>query len=68
MRAFIVSVVVYIAYAAYATFTDNEWMNIAAGVILIIGLLIMNRKVVSALWGYLTDMIKSFSEKRKKGE
>ncbi len=64
-RRFAVSVVCYIAYAAYATFSDNEWMNIAIGVILIIGLFILNKKVVGALWGYLTDTIRSFRKKKK---
>ena len=64
-RPFAVSVVCYIAYAAYATFTDNEWMNIVIGVILIIGLFILNGKVVSALWGYVTDTIKSYKGKKK---
>ncbi len=64
-RRFALSVVVYIAYAAYATFTDNEWMNIAIGVILIIGLFILNNKTVAALWGYLIDTIKSFRGKKK---
>ena len=64
-RRFAVSVIFYIAYAAFATFTDNEWMNVAIGVILIVGLFILNRRVVAALWGYLTDTIKSFRQKKK---
>ena len=64
-RRFAVSVIFYIAYAAFATFTDNEWMNVAIGVILIVGLFILNRRVVAALWGYLTDTLRSFMKKEK---
>ncbi|MBO4889471.1 MAG: polysaccharide biosynthesis C-terminal domain-containing protein [Lachnospiraceae bacterium] len=64
-RRFAVSVIFYIAYAAFATFTDNEWMNVAIGVILIVGLFILNRRVVAALWGYLTDTVRSFMKKEK---
>ena len=65
-RPLIASIVTYIAYASFATFTDNEWLNVAIGVILIIGLMILNRKVVGALWGYLMDMIKSLKNRERK--
>lgn len=54
----------YIAYAAYATVTGKEWMNILIGVILIIGLMIINRRTVTALWGYFTDAVAQFRSKR----
>ena len=64
-RRFIIALAAYTVYAAYATFTDKEWLNILIGVILIIGLLILNRKVVASLWGYCTDMIKSLFKDKK---
>ncbi len=64
-KNFVIAVTAYVAYASYATFTDNEWMNVSIGVILIIGLLILNRKVVGALWGYVTDMLKSIVGKKR---
>ncbi|MCR5302871.1 MAG: polysaccharide biosynthesis C-terminal domain-containing protein [Lachnospiraceae bacterium] len=54
----IISVAVYVIYAGFATVTQNEWMNVLTGVILIIGLMILNRKTVAALWGYCMDFIK----------
>ena len=65
-RRFAAALAVYIAYAAFATLTSNEWMNIAIGVILIVGLFILNGKVVAALWGYLTDTIKSFVDSKRR--
>ncbi len=68
MRRFVTAAAVYTVYAAFATFTDNEWMNITAGVILITGLMILNKKAVCALWTYATDMMGSYLKKSKKGE
>ena len=68
MRRFVTAAAVYTVYAAFATFTDNEWMNITAGAILITGLMILNKKAVCALWTYAIDMIGSYLKKSKKGE
>ena len=68
MRRFVTAAAVYTVYAAFATFTDNEWMNITAGVILITGLMILNKKAVCALWTYATDMMGSYLKKSRKGE
>lgn len=57
-RNFAVALIAYIAYAAYATVTQNEWASIATGIILILGLLIINRKTVAALWGYCIDTLR----------
>ncbi len=65
-KNFVISLVVYIAYAAFATVTDNEWMNVASGVILIIGLMILNRKVVSALWQYAKDSVADLLKKNRR--
>ncbi len=67
-RRFVISLVAYAIYSVYATFGKNEWLNVGAGVILIIALMILNRKVVSALWGYGTQMIKDLKKNRKTGE
>ncbi len=64
-RNFVISLAVYILYAVFATFTANEWMNMAGGVILIIGLMILNRKVVAALWSYCTDYINKIKRRKK---
>ena len=63
-KPFVGGLAAYIVYAVYATITENEWMNALIGVILIFGLMMLNRKTVSALWGYCKDMITNF---RKKG-
>ena len=64
-RNFLIALAAYVLYAFYATVSDNELSNLVAGVGLIIGLMILNRKVVSALWGYCIDMIKSCVKRGK---
>ncbi|MBO4903733.1 MAG: oligosaccharide flippase family protein [Lachnospiraceae bacterium] len=54
----------YMIYAAYATVSTNEWVCAGTGVGLIIVLMLINRKVAAALWGYGMDMIKD-RKKRK---
>ena len=65
-RSFAVSLAAYMIYAFYATFTDKEWMNIAAGVILIIGLIILNRNVAASLWGYCMQYINRIRRRKLK--
>ncbi|MCR5687526.1 MAG: oligosaccharide flippase family protein [Lachnospiraceae bacterium] len=68
-RNFIISLAAYILYALYATIGHTEWINIAAGVILITVLVILNRKVAAALWGYGVSLIKDFrKDKRRDGQ
>ena len=57
---------VYIVYAFYATVCENEWMNVAAGVILSIVHIVINRRVASALWGYAADAIKSMKKDKRR--
>jgi len=61
----VISLVAYIGYASYATVTENEWMNALIGVILIIGLMVINRKVVAALWGYVVETVTDFVKEKK---
>ena len=65
-RNFIISLAFYMVYAVYATFTGNEWMNMAIGVILIIMITVINRKTAAALWGYALQTINDFRMKRRK--
>ena len=68
-KRFIAALLTYIAYAAFATVCKNEWMNIVSGVILIGALMLINRKTVAALFGYLSVMIKDLGKnKNKTGE
>lgn len=54
-RNFVISLVVYIAYAAYATVCTEEWTNVVLGAVLIIMLCILNRKVVQSLWSFVRN-------------
>ena len=63
-RRFIAGLVIYMGYAAYATFVQNEWENVAAGVILIVVLIIINRKVAAALCRYAAGLIKDMKKRK----
>ncbi len=65
-RSFAASLVIYIAYAFYATITSNEWMNVAVGVILIVAVCMINNKVVKALLKLCADTLKDMRKKRTK--
>ncbi len=52
-RNFILMLVIYIVYAAYATVCSSEWVNIAAGCVLMVLLFVINRKVVKGLISYI---------------
>ena len=68
LKRFAVALSVYIAYAFYATMTRNEWMNMAVGVILIIALIILNKKTAKALMGYCIEWLKSIRKSNKEKE
>ena len=63
-KRFIIGLAAYTAYASYATVAEKEWMNAGVGVILIIALTILNGKIVTALWGYATLMIKDLKKNK----
>lgn len=62
---FVIALVCYIGYASYATFTVNEVCSIAAGLVLMVALMILNRKTVLALIAYVCEL---FGKKEKNNE
>jgi len=60
-KIFIISLLVYIAYASYATVCETEWINVVLGLALIAFECILNIKVVKSLLSYA----KSFLHKEK---
>lgn len=60
---FIVGLLVYICYATYATFTNNELISVAIGVILAIFVLLLNLRTFMSLLSYVLEL---FSKKEKK--
>ena len=59
---FVIGLVAYICYGAYATFTSKELYSVLLGLCLIIGLMILNMKTVKALLDYVLGF---FSKKEK---
>ena len=67
-RNFIISLVLYIGYASYATVTSREWLNVAIGICLIAIIMILNKKVVKSLFEYCVSFIKGIFKKEKSDE
>lgn len=67
-KNFVISLILYIGYASYATVTDNEWINVAVGTVLMASVMILNRKVVKSLFGYCVEFIKGLLKKEKSDE
>ncbi len=61
---FAAGLVCYIIYAGYATVSTNEWISAGTGVLLMIALMLLNRKVVSALYGYCAEFLRERKKKR----
>lgn len=61
---FAAGLVGYIIYAGYATVSTNEWVSACIGAVMITALMLLNRKVVTALWGYCTEYIKNTKKKK----
>ena len=54
--------IIYIGYAGYATYTDNQVVSAIAGIILFIVHLLINYKTI----GSLINMVKSMLKKENK--
>ena len=62
-KTFISSLVIYSLYACFATYTDNQIISFAAGIFVFLIHLIINRKVIKALFDTAMDV---FIKLRKK--
>lgn len=58
LKTFILSMIIYIGYAGYATYTDNQIMSALVGVILFAVHLLINYKTISSLVSMIKGMIK----------
>ncbi|MBO4266974.1 MAG: oligosaccharide flippase family protein [Lachnospiraceae bacterium] len=63
-RRFAAGLIGYIIYAGYATVSTNEWISAGTGAVLIILLVLLNRRVAAALWGYCIGFIKETKKKK----
>ena len=52
MKEFVISLILYSGYAAYATVTDDQLKSAAVGVIVLIINCIINRSTLKSLWEY----------------
>lgn len=67
-KNFVISLILYVGYASYATVTTKEWINVVVGLGLIVIVMILNRKVVKSLIGYCLEYIKGLKKKEKTDE
>ena len=61
-KEFVISLVVYLGYAAYATITDNQWMSAGIGIALLAVHCLLNRKTFKALIDYAMKFIKKIKK------
>ncbi|MBR5765952.1 MAG: polysaccharide biosynthesis C-terminal domain-containing protein, partial [Lachnospiraceae bacterium] len=67
MKNFAVSLLLYLAYAAYATLTDNQIISAAVGTVVFVVCCIMNINTLKALWKYATDLLGRVIKGRLRG-
>lgn len=60
---FVIALLMYIGYASYATFTDNEIISICAGLLLIVVVCILNYKTLASLWKYALELLGKLKKK-----
>lgn len=67
-KNFVISLALYIGYASFATVTSREWLNVVIGIVLIVVIMILNKKVVKSLFEYCVAFIKDIIKKEKSDE
>ena len=58
LKTLILSLIIYIGYAGYATYTDNQIISAAVGVVLLMIHILLNYKTVGSLFSLIKGMIK----------
>ena len=58
LKTLILSLIIYIGYAGYATYTDNQIISAAVGVVLLMIHILLNYKTVGSLCSLIKGMIK----------
>lgn len=62
LKKLIISLVLYGAYATYATWSDNIWLSAGIGMIMLAIHCIINRKTLSSLWKYCISFLKGLKK------
>lgn len=62
LKKLIISLVLYGAYATYATWSDNIWLSAGIGMIMLVIHCIINRKTLSSLWKYCISFLKGLKK------
>ncbi len=52
IRTLMISLVLYIGYAAFATFWTTEWISVVTGLVLLSLVCVLNRAVIADLWKF----------------
>ena len=63
MKEFVISLILYIAYAGYATVTKDNVVSAFAGAAVLAVVCIVNRKTLVSLWGYAVELGKKYLHK-----
>ncbi|MCR5234007.1 MAG: lipopolysaccharide biosynthesis protein [Lachnospiraceae bacterium] len=60
MKEFVISLILYIAYAAYATVTKDQLMSALVGVVFLAVCCVINRHTLKSLWAYCVSFMDRF--------
>ncbi|MCR5268133.1 MAG: oligosaccharide flippase family protein [Lachnospiraceae bacterium] len=66
LKTLLISTILYMAYATYATFTDKMWISVAVGCGVLLVHCLLNKAVLCSLWKLLTDSLKAARGKIRK--
>ena len=58
LRTLIISLLLYVGYAFYATFCTVEWLSVTVGILLLAVVCLLNRVVLMDLWKFLYGIVK----------
>ena len=65
MRTFMISLVLYIGYAAFATFWATEWISVVTGIVLLALVCVLNRVVIIDLWKFAKGFLPHLGKKER---
>ena len=60
MKEFVISLILYTAYAGYATVTKDNVVSAVAGVMVLAAVCVINRKTLKDLCGYAAGLVKKY--------
>ncbi|MCR5420150.1 MAG: lipopolysaccharide biosynthesis protein [Lachnospiraceae bacterium] len=61
---FVISLLLYVVYAFYATVTKDQIISALVGIVMLIICCFINRRTLKSLWSYVAEFVKNTGKKR----